>query len=162
MENNIEPIITKTELNESPKERPSTLVVLCVLTIINNGFSILSGLMYFCLYNKIPDLLRTFTETMSDSIPDVNMNLLEESIALIENTPRIYYLLLVVGAILAIIGAVYMLKLKKLGFHFYIVSQLLILALPMIFISVKSFSFGGFILSALFIYLYSKHLKIMD
>ena len=140
------------------------LLVLCILTIINNGFSILSGMMYYVLYNKLPAMLETFSETMSEKMLEINgnENIFEEAVNLIINTPRIYYLLLVLVAVLAIVGAVYMLKLKKLGFHFYIVSQILVLALPMIFISVKSFSFGGFVISALFVYLYSKHLKIMD
>ena len=121
-------------------------------------------MMYYVLYNKLPAMLETFSETMSEKMLEINgnENIFEEAVNLIINTPRIYYLLLVLVAVLAIVGAVYMLKLKKLGFHFYIVSQILVLALPMIFISVKSFSFGGFVISALFVYLYSKHLKIMD
>ncbi|MBO4738407.1 MAG: hypothetical protein J5606_02470 [Bacteroidales bacterium] len=152
------------KIGQDKQQRPSMLLVLCILTIINNGFSILSGMMYYVLYNKLPAMLETFSETMSEKMLEINgnENIFEEAVNLIINTPRIYYLLLVLVAVLAIVGAVYMLKLKKLGFHFYIVSQILVLALPMIFISVKSFSFGGFVISALFVYLYSKHLKIMD
>lgn len=161
--NNMENIETD-ETGQSQQQRPSMLLALCILTIINNGFSILSGLMYYILYNKLPAILETFSETMSEKMLEINgnENIFEEAINLIVNTPRIYYLLLVLVAVLAIVGAIYMLKLKKLGFHFYIISQILVLALPMIFISVKSFSFGGFAISALFVYLYSKHLKIMD
>ena len=156
--------IETDETGQSQQQRPSMLLALCILTIINNGFSILSGLMYYILYNKLPAILETFSETMSEKMLEINgnENIFEEAINLIVNTPRIYYLLLVLVAVLAIVGAIYMLKLKKLGFHFYIISQILVLALPMIFISVKSFSFGGFAISALFVYLYSKHLKIMD
>ncbi len=156
--------IETDETGQSQQQRPSMLLALCILTIINNGFSILSGLMYYILYNKLPAILETFSETMSEKMLEINgnENIFEEAINLIVNTPRIYYLLLVLVAVLAIVGAIYMLKLKKLGFHFYIISQILVLALPMIFISVKSFSFGGFVISALFVYLYSKHLKIMD
>lgn len=152
------------KIGQDKQQRPSMLLVLCILTIINNGFSILSGMMYYVLYNKLPAMLETFSETISEKMLEINgnENIFEEAVNLIINTPRIYYLLLVLVAVLAIVGAVYMLKLKKLGFHFYIVSQILVLALPMIFISVKSFSFGGFVISALFVYLYSKHLKIMD
>ena len=62
------------KIGQDKQQRPSMLLVLCILTIINNGFSILSGMMYYVLYNKLPAMLETFSETMSEKMLEINGN----------------------------------------------------------------------------------------
>ncbi len=103
--------------NENKPARSPWLVVLAVLTFINSGFSFLT---YFTL---------SFTSGFMPSVIEMyeNMGMPAEAIEVLQtmvDVPSWQYLVLSLGYVLAIVGAAFMLKLNKIGFHLYIISQI--------------------------------------
>lgn len=110
-----------------PKPRRSTfLLILCILTFINSGYSFF----YYLLLPIFKDILPVaFEQTRALFATDAAMQ---------EQVKQLLYFLLAVESwkyvalaipfAIAIIGACYMLKMKKLGFHLYIIAQMLIFA----------------------------------
>ena len=103
--------------NESKPARSPWLIVLAVLTFINSGFSFLT---YFTL---------SFTSGFMPSVIEMyeNMGIPAEATEVLQkmmDVPSWQYLVLSLGYVLAIIGAALMLKLRKIGFHLYIISQI--------------------------------------
>ncbi|MBO4654256.1 MAG: hypothetical protein J5644_01780 [Bacteroidales bacterium] len=103
--------------NENKRTRSPWLVVLAVLTFINSGFSFLG---YFSLAFS-SGMLPTFIEMyesmgMPAEVIDAFQKLTE--------VPSWQYLLLSLGFALAVVGAALMLKIKKIGFHLYVISQI--------------------------------------
>jgi hypothetical protein len=103
--------------NENKPARSPWLVVLAVLTFINSGFSFLT---YFTL---------SFASGFMPSVIDMyeNMGIPAEAIEVMQkmvDVPSWQYFVLSLGYVLAIIGAAFMLKLNKIGFHLYVISQI--------------------------------------
>ena len=105
------------EYYENPfeeKTRPGFLTFLCVLTFIGSGMSVLSNLLS-------PVFAPIFIEALRSSPLFANgIELYEQMLA----TPIWQFYLLAFFCATSIIGAVYMLKMKRIGFHIYVVSQL--------------------------------------
>jgi len=102
---------------EQVKKRPTFLTVLCILTFIGSGYLFLTFLFLSFSTDLIPQMLEVLQ----------NMNYPQESIKLLEQMADVAgwkFLILSFSYALAIIGAALMLKLNKVGFHLYIVSQL--------------------------------------
>lgn len=74
--------------------------------------------------------------------------------------PRYYFLLLAGIYTLSLSGAVCMLLLRKIGFHLYTISQILYLGLPLLIIHAP-FNVFNLLLSAIFVLLYARFLKLM-
>ena len=104
--------------NENKRTRSPWLVVLAVLTFINSGFSFLT---YFTL---------SFTSDFMPSVLEMYENMgwmPAESIDLMRSmldVPSWQYLVLSLGYALAVVGAALMLKINKVGFHLYVISQI--------------------------------------
>ena len=96
------------------KNRPGFLTFLCVLTFIGSGSSLLSNLF-------TPIFLPYFVETMRNNT--MFAQLIETYEQMLELPIWQYYFLAIFCAV-AILGAIYMLKMKKIGFHIYAVSQI--------------------------------------
>jgi hypothetical protein len=94
-------------------KRPGFLTFLCVLTFIGSGLSLLN-----CLLTPV------FAPYLADKI---RQSAFSEAAAVYDQvaaTPIWQFYLLALFSATAILGAVYMLKMKKIGFHIYVVSQL--------------------------------------
>jgi len=134
------------------KTRPGFLTFLCVLTFIGSGFSLLSQLLSPIM---IPFVLEYFQGSAFGSTPGVL-----ESYEQMAATPVWKFYLTALFCATSILGAIYMLKMKKIGFHIYAVSQLAILA-------ASQFLFGGYlqpkisdlVVTLLFIGLYAIYYK---
>ena len=148
------------ESQKTNGKRPDFLTVLCVLTFIGSGFSFLSQIFSFTLYDIIPDFYR---ET-ANSFSGVFGKSYSEAASMIADTfasiPRYYFIILACVYALSIAGAILMFLMHKIGFHLYIVSQLLILGLPLLIIH-SGFNLFNLLLSLLFIILYARFIKIM-
>lgn len=134
----------------TPVVRPKGLLFICILTFIFSGLSLIS--FFFCsvFYSYLPEIIKN--SPFTKDIPGVE-GLAEASIW--------FYILstLLYGVSLA--GAILMLLLKKVGFHFYAVSQLLLLIIPMIFMQGYKSDFSGFALTAIFILLYASYMRMI-
>lgn len=79
---------------------------------------------------------------------------------MIMSIPRFYYALCAISAILAIMGAAFMMAMRKVGFHLYVASQILLACLPL-FVASQSMNYGGIIISICFIAMYAVYYKKM-
>ncbi len=84
----------------------------------------------------------------------------ETSMETMEKAGPSYFGFFALFAALNIIGAALMLKLKKVGFHIYATSQIIALFIPMFYGLVKFPDVFGTLITALFIWLYARELKI--
>lgn len=137
-------------LIDTPK-RPVFLTVLCILTFIWSGLSLFSNFFVAVLY----DFYVQFLGTQESGV-------FEELFYLIAESDRIMFFangFLFLGSI---IGAVFMFRLKKIGFHIYTISNLVILFTPMIFAGASSINFSELFLVTLpFILMYFLNFKHM-
>jgi hypothetical protein len=133
----------------APK-RPVLLTVLCSLTFLGSGLNIASGLMIALFIEPFRVVLGNIEKTFD--LP--GMEILKAA------TPGFFFSTALFYA-LSLTGAILMWKLKKAGFHFYTIAQILLILAPMYFLKMPGPSLLDIILSDIFIILYSLHLKIM-
>lgn len=129
------------------------LLVLAILTFIGSGFSFLT---YFSLAfstNYMPAIIESYK---SMGMPEEMMNTFEQ----LMNVSSWQYLLLSLGYALSIIGAALMLKLNKVGFHLYVISQIILFILCNLVIKgALTMNWFAIFTSVLFIVLYGMLLK---
>ena len=126
------------------------LKVLCIFTFTGSGLGILS-------YGII-GLLHSYFSSNLALIPDEKNR---ELIEVMLSAGRLFFFLNTILYSASFTGARLLWRMKKLGFHFYTASQLLLLILPLLII--KGFPMPGatIFLSLLFIWGYSGFLKFM-
>ena len=148
MENYTDPVYYENQFEEN--KRPGFLTFLCVLTFI------VSGLMLLC-YLIVPVFASTLVEMMRQSAPPAGTLEVYEQMA---EMPIWHFCLLALLNATAILGAVYMLKMKTIGFHIYTVSKLVQLCVLQFLIG-GSFQpkITGLIITCLFIGLYAIYYK---
>ncbi len=131
-----------------PKKRPELLTILCILSFIFGGLALLTYLTASLNFQEFRDALN-------------NMNMDLPQFDALKKANQGFYLM---GAILyaaSLFGAIQMWQLRKSGFHFYLMAQLLIILHPYIFLKISGFPLLQIISTGIFIYLYSRHLKYM-
>lgn len=129
------------------KERKRYLHIVLILTFIGSGMSLLSNLMMGLM---LPSL-----NTLNDAggfqqWPEIYTEALEMSLA----RPQAYYLVGAVLYALSLAGAIMMWQLRKNGFHFYVMAQLLLMAVNIIFLGREGINLGDVMLTVLFIAYY--------
>jgi hypothetical protein len=143
--------IQANPVQESKPDRPTLLNILCILTFIGSGMNFISSLMISVFYDKFTILADSISQSFH--LPELEM--------LLEGKPLFFALSALIYAG-SITGAILMWKLKKPGFHVYIISQILLVLSPMYFFHLPSPSMLDIILSGTFIILYSSNLKYMS
>lgn len=114
---------SENNAGDNAPKRPTFLLILCILTLINSGYM-------FCYYLLLPMMKSSFTYTIDamqalfafDSTMQAQV---QQLIAFIVQVPNWKFMLTACTYLPAIVGAVYMLKLNKVGFHLYVVGQIL-------------------------------------
>jgi len=126
------------------------LKVLCVITFIGSGLGLIS-------YGII-GLIHNFFSSNLSLIPDEQNR---ELIEMMLSAGRMFFFLNAILYAVSFAGAVLLWRMKKIGFHLYTASQLLLLILPLAYI--KGFPMPGtnIFLTILFIWGYSGFLKFM-
>jgi hypothetical protein len=136
---------------ESRKKRPNLLTILCILTFIYSGLGAFSNLMVFIFFDAsmkfAAELVKAF------KLPGMDLFL---------NAKPIYFAATALINALAVAGAIMMWQLRKLGFHIYTVSQILVILAPMYFFRLPGPDFFSILLSGVFVLLYSSNLKKMS
>lgn len=138
------------------KRRPTLVTVLAVLTFIGSG---LNFLVFFFL-SLSSDIIPAMIEAVENiGMPDEYIQIYMD----MANIQNWQFLLMALSYGIAIFGATLMLKMKKMGYHFYIASQILIFCLSN-FLLGGPFKMGimGVIGSLLFILLYGLNYKQME
>jgi pilus assembly protein TadC len=130
--------------------RNKFLTVLCILTYIGSGLSIIGGIVYALFLDEI---LLTF-----EANPSEMSQALYDSLSIM---PKGYFAAEALLAAISILGAVFMWKLRKIGFHLYTIANILILGLP-IFFGIGQFNFFNLMaITGPFIAMYALNLKQM-
>lgn len=160
---------------ETPKKRPTFLTVLCILTFIGSGGLGLLGQLYNYAtfessydtkYEQITNGLEAMNDAGMDSgfmysFTENNLIILEKSA---ENLGMVTALTCLF-ALLSLLGAIMMFKLKKNGFYLYVVANLFAILVPLALIDFNATMFmtmiGGGI-TVLFVILYAINLKHME
>jgi hypothetical protein len=128
-------IKNETESNK----RPPLLTLLCVLTFISSGLEN----MFSLIIPLFPDEMVQFIKN-SPGYDEVGMS----------------YVLKIIFTACSLVGAILMWKLKKIGFHFYSLSNLALLFIPTLLLGM-SISSLAIILTICYIALYAMNLKFM-
>jgi len=79
----------------------------------------------------------------------------------LQSAGKNYFLISAILYLISVTGVYFMWKLKKKGIHFYAIAQILLVILPLIFISTNLSVLPNLIIVGAFIFMYSRHLKIM-
>ena len=121
------------ENEEQQPKRSPLLLVLCILTFIGSGYSLLYYLLLPFAKAHLPEMMEMYSSFFKDAAIQSQMN---EMFSFMAAVPSWKYLLVALGFAGSVAGAALMLKLRKEGFHVYVISQILIFAL-------LSFLIGG-------------------
>jgi len=165
-------IIGNEEL-ETPQKRPVFLTVLCVLSFVYIGLSLISGLFSLLTGPASEDAITTMKvlmTTQANEMTDLGVswaaNLMKNMVHIVESTNTQHYLVVLSGILISVIGAIgvfWMLKGKKLGFHFYIIYCLMSVVQLYFFVDAKYIPtflvVFNIVFSGLWILLYSRNLK---
>ena len=140
------------EINE-PKNRPELLTVLCILTFIGSGTSLLANGVLYLMFDQFKELIEQ-QSVFSLLGSDVDLSFL------LDIKSGFFLAQLLIYA-LSLYGAVQMFQLHKIGFHLYAIAQIALLIIPKIFVPNLPFPFFELMVSAVFVYLYYKNLHLM-
>ncbi len=156
-------------------ERPSFLKVLCILTWIYTGLSFLVTLGAF-FQGPLNEEEMTFQKVelakSTSQLRDIGMNSFADTFDQIqrmsESTNEHFYVSSIISLLVIVIGIAsvyFMWTGRKLGFHLYIIYNLLTIGQLYIFISpsdVPTFAVvWNLLISAVFIFMYSRNMKWM-
>lgn len=161
------------ELEE--RKRPGLLTVLSILSFIYIGINLISNITQFFSGPYSEDQMYEMKVQSSEQITEMKslgidwaVEMLEKSQRMMEDINNHYYFALVitlVSLILGLVGVVMMLKQRKLGFHLYIIYNIISIGGLFLYVSpgnVPLFAtIFNVILAGLFIFLYSRTLGYM-
>ncbi|MDR0982002.1 MAG: hypothetical protein LBM07_01995 [Culturomica sp.] len=140
----------ENDMEVKPK-RPTLLTVLCILTFIGSGFSLIGqAITAFVGESFMSQITEIYAE---QGVVDA------ETMTVAIDLAKVQAPYMIVLFIASLVGAIMMFMMKRLGFYIYSVAQVIILGLPMCFGS--KFDIFGLIITVIFIILYAKNLKLM-
>lgn len=137
--------------------RPEGLKILCILSYIGSGLSLFSNILFFLFYGSFLEFFSNSDLAEASSAIDA-----EQLVSFIESAGRTYFFISTFLYLLSLAGIYLMWHMQKKGIHFYAISQISILLLPLIFISGDLSVLPGLILTGAFIFMYSRYLKLMS
>ncbi|GAB1404089.1 hypothetical protein MASR1M74_12680 [Lentimicrobium sp.] len=146
-------------MNEEPEmkqgsfysgKRPVSLSLLCILSFIGSGASLLSSVVVALAYDSLP------IHAQQSPLPQA-----EEMIEFVMSGGRIFFVLMSFWYTFSLIGVYFMWKLQKKGFHFYVTSQLLMLITPFFLFSNHQIPLSNLLLTGSFILAYGLNMRFM-
>ena len=156
---------------EAPK-RPVFLTVLCILTFVTSGFSFI-GLLFNGIKGPMSanelELSQSGMQEMIDQLRSDNMDgmadMMEKISAMTAYTNEAFYtifMLNILTFLLGLFGAILMWQGRKLGFHLYIIYNIIAILTVYVVVPVNEvpsfITILNVIISAAFIFMYSRNL----
>jgi hypothetical protein len=145
-----------SELIQQPqtpvKKRPEVLTVFLVITIATRIFAIFELILIIVLNDKVVGLIEEFYPKLAKDLVPILSNKLHLGLGILWSA-------------LQIAGAAFMWKLKKLGFHIYMIGKLGLLIAPFIIFGFTGNVFETILSTAMWSVwpiVYMIHLKYMD
>jgi len=137
-------------INTQENQRPPVLRLFLILSMINGAMSVLSNLI---VYSLIDFIRQTF-----DGKETVNMMGMDVDLSLFLNTDKNFFLLQTILFTISFFGALMMWNYRKVGFHLYTTSQILLLIVSTVYLTGMPFPVLDVVMTALFVYIYAKHI----
>ena len=164
------------ENNQEEEKRPTFLLVLCILTFVNTGFTILGGISGMISGPPSKEEIRANNVELAKSIEQlekVNLDYWVDLLKRIQFMTEAFYAnfsaynaVAILVAMAGVAAAALMMKGKKLGFHVYIGYSFLYVLQVYLFVSASVIPSFIIILNSLiaglFIMLYSRNLNWMN
>ncbi|MDE5611973.1 MAG: hypothetical protein K2I90_08165 [Odoribacter sp.] len=161
------------EEQQSGRQRPQFLTVLCILTFIGSGWGILSNLFSIFTADMLNDSyvqMEQYSTLQGEMEGNASFwaNFLRSSMEMAQvamlYAREIATMQLVLG-IVSLLGAVLMFQLRRVGFYLYVTAQILMLLVFPYFAGFSSVvilsMFGSALFSVVFIAMYAVHVKYM-
>ena len=136
------------------RAKMKALRVLLVCSFVVTGYYFLSEVVSGL---SLPFMRRFYAEH-PDVVPDQWAILMERALGI----PQWYYLLSGLLDAVSIVGLVLMWRLRKSGFHFYALSKLLLMVLPLLFLDRSFVGVGNIMIGILFIVYYFYLFRMLD
>ena len=161
------------ELQPKEEKRPTLLTVLCILTFVSIGINMLTLLVQLVagpsseeeILAERVELSRAISQ-MQDAGMDGVAQMLEQFMAMTAQIQENFYFAMAISLVTYVVGffgALKMFQGEKIGFHLYIVYNLLSIGGIYLYVSpnnIPSMSIiFGLILSGAFIFMYSRNLS---
>ena len=153
-------------------KRPTGMTILLVLSFINACLQIFSSLGMYLTTPMMNEMMASgqFEESMAPFLGlfSMDQSSIDEMMRIMADrltVNRIYYLIIAVLYVGSLIGVVKMFKLQRTGFHFYSISQMLMLIAAVVFVYSKQgqdMFFNEFLTTILFILIYHLYLKRIE
>lgn len=148
------------------QDRPTGLVILLMLSTISSVAGLFSNLVAFIVLtsNVLPqdELKQKMIKLMNKFFGVPDPKFFE---AYVDASIQYGSELSVVGFICAsatLAAVIYMARAKRIGFHLYVAARILEIAMPPLIAGPMFFGVTGLIVPCLFIYFYSRFLKILN
>jgi len=144
--------------NQNINKRPQLLSVVAILSFIGSGLSFFSYLMMSLFYHYFLDIMNTNVGEVYKQMgidPDMIIDFFK-------NAGRPFFMLSTLAYAGSLYGVYKMWNLQKVGLHYYAISQLIILLLPLVFVSTQLSVVPGLLLTITFVLLYNRSFKLME
>ena len=144
------------ELEEKPKvsfytgKRLPSLTLLCILTFIGSGAFAFFSFFVVMAYDIMPMAV--------EQSPVAGA---EELMELVIAAGRSFFVYMGLLYGLSLVGAIFMWKLNKKGFHLYTIAQLLMIIVPLLMVTGYKTPFSTILLTASFVLAYGVNLRFM-
>jgi len=141
----------QTQLQGPKPQRPGLLTVVCILTYVGSGMNLISSIIIFLFFDAFKVVAANLAKTLN--LPGMDMLI---------NGPSVFFAVSALIYAIAITGALLMWQLRKVGFHVYTISQIILVIAPMYFFKLSGPGMMDILLAGVFILLYSMNLKAMS
>jgi hypothetical protein len=145
------------EPGSTPAKRTSGLTYICILTFVFSGLMFVSFLFNSIYYYYLQGFIDNSPVLKAFS----GFEGVTEEIKIMTSASIWFFILNTIFYGVSLIGAILMFQLRKVGFHFYTVAQILLLITPMIYLAGYKTDFASTVITAIFIFLYYTNLRIM-
>jgi ABC-type multidrug transport system fused ATPase/permease subunit len=159
--------MTIEEPPKNTKKRPEFLTVILILTFIGSGWGILSGIGSIAAKDFLLDNMVESAQMQEEVFQNIDGPLGKMMSYLTQNTQATidnFVPLLwasIISCVLCLIGAIFMYKLKKVGFLPYAIGEISLPVINIILIG-GVMSYIGLFIPILFTIFYAVHLKYMS
>lgn len=115
----IERELLDENINQAP-QRPVFLLVLCILTFVGAGLSLIGALISVLTVGQMEESYQQMSDTMGNLGTDIGVNF-EDSY----KWAKLSNYLNLLGNVLCLAGALFMFKLRKIGYYMYVPGQII-------------------------------------
>ena len=141
-------------INPDQNKRPQILTVFLIFSLLYGSLSSFSNLV---VYGAIDFIRQTFEG--KDTVTMMGMDI---DLSMFLNIDKNFFLLQGILYAISFTGAILMWNFRKIGFHLYTLAQIILLIVASVFLKGMPFPWFDILMTAMFVYVYAKNLKLMQ